>query len=77
MNGTLFIETLPRSWRGTLYWGIAVGLYGFFISNFIQDAAVLKKYAQVAKSFPPQLLQRFGGGLIPQQRGSGGCVRDG
>lgn len=60
MNGTVFQETLRRSWRGMLYWGSGLGLYGFFIASFIQDANVLKQYGEIVKSMPPAMLQMFG-----------------
>ncbi len=61
MTGSVFMETLRRGWRGMLYWGIGLGLYGFFITSFTQDADMLKQYTELAKSLPPALLAIVGG----------------
>ncbi len=61
MSGVVFRETLRRGWRGMLYWGIGFGLYGLGILLIVQDANVLKTYGQIAKEFPPIVMQLFGG----------------
>jgi len=50
MRGAIFMEMLRRNWRSTLYWGIGMGLYGFLIAVFIQDADVLKQYGELIKA---------------------------
>ncbi len=57
----VFMETLRRGWRGMIYWGLGVGLYGFIMAAYVQDADMLKQYAEIANSFPPALLKLFGG----------------
>jgi ABC-2 type transport system permease protein len=60
MTGSVFMETLRRSWRGMLYWAMGMGIYGFVITSFIQDANMLKQYSELSKAFPPALLEAFG-----------------
>lgn len=60
MKGVTFIETLRRGWRGMLYWGIGTFIYGLYATILIQDANMLKQYADLVKSFPPALLAMFG-----------------
>ncbi|MEZ4672472.1 MAG: ABC transporter permease subunit [Anaerolineae bacterium] len=61
MNGTVFMETLRRSWRGALYWGLGFGFYALMLMLVVQDANILKQYGEIAKAFPPALMQLFGG----------------
>ncbi|MBI5671138.1 MAG: ABC transporter permease subunit [Chloroflexi bacterium] len=60
MTGTIFVETLRRNWRQILYWGISLALLGWMIAAIVQDVDILKQYEQIAKNFPPALLQLFG-----------------
>lgn len=60
MSGTIFLDTLRRSWRGALYWGLGLGLLGFYIFVVIQDSEMLNQYAQLVGSMPPALMQMFG-----------------
>jgi ABC-2 type transport system permease protein len=60
MAGAIFIETLRRNWRQILYWGISLASLGWMIAVIVQDVDMLKQYEQIAKSFPPALLQLFG-----------------
>ncbi len=61
MNGVVFRETLRRSWRGMFYWGIGFAVYGLMIMMIVQDANILRQYGEIAKAFPPALMQLFGG----------------
>lgn len=61
MNGIVFKETLRRSWRGMIYWGLGFGSYGLMIMLIVQDANILKQYGEIAKAFPPAILQLLGG----------------
>lgn len=60
MAGAIFTETLRRHWRQMVYWGVGVGLLGFYVLVVIKDVDVLKQYAAIAESMPPVLLQMFG-----------------
>jgi ABC-2 type transport system permease protein len=60
MNGTIFMETLRRSWRQILYWGIGLGAYGLYASVIIPDTKMLKQYAEMIKSMPAVMIKMFG-----------------
>jgi ABC-2 type transport system permease protein len=60
MAGVTFVHTVRRNWRQILYWGIGIGLLGMYVAIIVQDADILKQYAELAKNFPPALLQMFG-----------------
>lgn len=61
MNGIVFTETLRRSWRGMIYWGLGLGIYAAIFPLIIKDADILKQYGEIAKAFPPALMKLFGG----------------
>jgi ABC-2 type transport system permease protein len=60
MMGAIFKETLRRQWRQVLYWGIGMGLLGWYITFMLEDVDFLRQYAEIAESMPPVLLQMFG-----------------
>lgn len=60
MNGVIFTEMIRRNWRGTLSWGIGLGMYGLIVITFIPDVDMLKNYADLMASMPPAMLQMFG-----------------
>ena len=62
MAGAIFRETLRRHWRQMLYWGIGLGLLGFYVLVVIKDVDMLAQYASIVESMPPVLMQMFGVG---------------
>lgn len=60
MAGAIFLETLRRQWRQVLYWGIGLGLLGFYVLVIIKDVDMLEQYASIIESMPPVLMQMFG-----------------
>jgi ABC-2 type transport system permease protein len=60
MTGAIFTETLHRSWRQILYWGLGMALLGAYLTAFIQDVDVLEQYARLTETLPPALLQLLG-----------------
>lgn len=62
MAWVIFGETLKRNWRATLYWGIGVGLLGFYIFVVIPDIDALQQYAGLIEALPPAMMQFFGVG---------------
>lgn len=60
MAGSIFFEALRRAWRQGLYWGIGLGLLGFYVTAIIQDMDMLQQYQQMIESLPPVMLQLFG-----------------
>jgi len=60
MAGTIFFNTLRRSWRQILYWGGGIAILGFVVMLVLNDIDVLEQYAEIAASLPPVILQAFG-----------------
>jgi len=60
MQGELFLETLRRSGRTALYWGLALAFLSFLSMSFLQDMDALKQYEELFKTLPPALLAAFG-----------------
>jgi ABC-2 type transport system permease protein len=60
MNGPVFFETLRRSWKGMVYWGVGLGLMAWLQTIIVPDVEALKKMADLMESLPPFLLQAFG-----------------
>ncbi len=62
MTGVIFKNTLRRSWRGGLYWGIGIMLLGVYSLIVIPNVDMLKQYADLIGNMPPALMQMFGAG---------------
>lgn len=60
MQGVVFMETLRRSWRGTLGWGLGMFLLGLFVTVIVQDADMLKRLTELMESLPAPLLGMIG-----------------
>lgn len=60
MAGVIFIETLRRSWRQIVYWGLGLAILGYYVMAVIPDIDALQQYAALLDSMPPFLLQMFG-----------------
>lgn len=60
MSGVVFVHTLRRNWRAMLYWGLGLGLYGFFVVTLLQDENSLKQIVEIVETLPPAMLQAFG-----------------
>lgn len=61
MSGAVFVETLKRSWRQVLYWGIGLGILGFYVVSIVHDVDVLKQYQDIIGSkLPPAIMQALG-----------------
>lgn len=61
MSGSIFFETLRRSWRAALYWALGIALMGVYVVVVIPDVKVLKQYGELIKSMPKFLLAAVGG----------------
>src|SRR3954462_8982906 len=61
MAGAVFLETLRRGWRGMLYWGIGMGVYGGFIILALPDVNALKQAADLIASMPAFIVKMVGG----------------
>lgn len=60
MNGVYFFETLKQQWRGTFFWGVALGAMALLVMAFIPDMEAIKRYEELLKSLPTAVLQAFG-----------------
>lgn len=60
MSSAIFIETLKRDWRQMLYWGIGIGMLGYYIVAVIPNVDTLQQYQELMATIPPIMLQAFG-----------------
>jgi ABC-2 type transport system permease protein len=61
MSGATFVETLRRSWKSALYWGIGFGSLALIQIIAIPDAEAIKQVAELMETLPPALVAMFGG----------------
>lgn len=52
MPWSIFNETLRRSWRSMLFWGVGVGLFGFVLTVIIPNIAALKQFQTLMTTMP-------------------------
>jgi len=60
MNGTVMYNTLRSSWKQALYWGLGLGILGFYFVFIASSSEILEGYANLFKSMPPAVLAAFG-----------------
>lgn len=60
MTGSIFWNTLRSSWRQAIYWGIGVGILGFYVTFIASDLGVVQQYAELLETLPPAMLNAFG-----------------
>lgn len=60
MPGVIFTHTLRHNWRQILYWGLFMGILGFYIVFFIKDVEIIEQYSALLGAFPPAILQFIG-----------------
>ncbi len=60
MTGTTISNVLRTSWKQILYWGLGLGVLGFYIVFIGSDTGIVQGYADLFESLPPALLQAFG-----------------
>ncbi len=68
MAGSIFKETLRRSWRQIIYWGIGISLLIVYVTTVIGDSEMLAAYTDMVAKMPTQLMEMFG--LNPDTLGS-------
>lgn len=56
MPGTVFFETLRRTWKGTLGWAVGIAVMALYVVIAIPDAKVLQQYADIMKTAPKMLV---------------------
>ncbi len=60
MSGVIFTHTLRQNWKQILYWGIGMGLLGYYLVIIIPTVDALKQYADLLATMPPAILQLIG-----------------
>lgn len=64
MTGVVFMETLRRSWRSMLWWGLGIGALAMVRIVIVPDVQALQQIADLMQSLPPFLVQAVGGGDV-------------
>lgn len=61
MTGTIFLETLRRSWKQIFYWGLGLSIYAFYpflvLPDEVEDMA---SFEEMVDAFDPSMLRAFG-----------------
>jgi len=60
MNWVIFTETLRRSWRGALWWGVALGLMAWVNVIAVPSVDSIQQIADLLETMPPIIMQMFG-----------------
>ncbi|MDX2076512.1 MAG: ABC transporter permease subunit [bacterium] len=61
MTGTIFLETLRRSWKQMIYWGLGVGVLGIYIFSALPSSPEgYEEYIKVIEDMKPGALQLMG-----------------
>ena len=74
MSGTVFANTLRTSWKQVLYWGLGLGVLGFYIDFIASSSDIIQGYADLFASMPPAMLQAFGASSVELLRTSEGWI---
>lgn len=74
MSGVVFSYTLRTSWKQVLYWGLGLGVLGFYIAFIASSSDIIQGYADLLASMPPALLQAFGATSVDLLRSSEGWI---
>jgi ABC-2 type transport system permease protein len=60
MTGVTFLETLRRSWRGMVIWGVALALTTWMQVIVVPDVDALRAMGDMMASLPPVVLSMLG-----------------
>ncbi len=60
MTGIVIASTLRTAWKQILYWGVGLGVLGFYIVFIASDSDIIEGYANLFESMPPAMLEAFG-----------------
>ncbi len=74
MNGVVLGNTVRTAWKQILYWGIGLGVLGFYIVFIASDAGIVEGYANLFESMPPALLEAFGASNLEMFRTTEGWI---
>lgn len=61
MTGAVFMQVLRRSFWPLVFWGLGAALIAWVMIIVVPNAESLQQIAKLAETFPPTLLQAFGG----------------
>ncbi len=74
MNGVVLGYTIRTSWKQILYWGIGLGILGFYIVFIASDEGIVQGYANLFESMPPAMLEAFGASDLEMFRTTEGWI---
>lgn len=60
MTGSIFFDTLRQDWKQAIFWGLGIGVLGFYVTFIASDLDVVQQYAELLESLPPAMLNAFG-----------------
>lgn len=60
MIGSVFVETLRRSWKQIIYWGLGFGIYAIYPFLMVPDEESLESFKEITEGFNPEFLAAFG-----------------
>lgn len=61
MKGTVLYETLRRSWKHAVYWGLGIALLAFYPFLMMPNTPEgFQQYVEIAKGLPEGVLEMFG-----------------
>ncbi len=60
MNGSILFDTLKRDWKLSVYWGLGIGILGFYVTFIASDLDVVQQYVELLESLPSAMLNAFG-----------------
>ncbi|HVU14851.1 MAG TPA: ABC transporter permease subunit [Phototrophicaceae bacterium] len=60
MTGVVLLNTLRRNWRQAIYWGISIGILGYYVIVLVPNMDTLKQYEDLVAKMPPLMLKAFG-----------------
>lgn len=61
MTGTVLYETLRRSWKHALYWGLGIALLAFYPFLMMPNTPEgFEQYVKIAESLPEGVMEMFG-----------------
>ena len=64
MTGIVVSNTVRSAWKQILYWGLGLGLLGFYITFIGSDSDIVRGYANLFESMPAGMLEAFGASSV-------------
>jgi ABC-2 type transport system permease protein len=60
MVGSVFLETLRRNWRASLYWGVGIASYAVVALLILPNQEALQQYVGLMRTLPSGIMAAFG-----------------